>query len=536
MRRIVIVSMVVILLALHASVSGTPAQASVPTRVPFQGLLLDSGGTPVTGVVSLEFELFDALLAGASLWSESHPGIAVVDGVYSVDLGATNPLGAEVFTDGTAFLEITVDGETLVPRQQMLAVPYAAVAEEAKRVAGVPETVLASLWEHVNYDGGGPPNDDPEEGVADVDGDGIPNFLDPDNDGDSVSDIDEVANGTPINLVSPGITGTTPSTLRVFEDTSLSVAGFNLGTLTSVTLDGAPITPSNATASGFDLSFPFYTGPGTATIEVTIANGQSTTEIVPVLSIPPTLVEVIPRTGRVGIPITITLTGDDFRSDSTVTIEGQSESFTFVDATELTLSTTPTIEGPNTIEVTNPDGTSDVFEWPVRPVSSHIMFVTSGVYAADFGSIEAADAICQAEADAGSLGGAFKAWLSRAPGSTPPYSPAADLSSNPEGPYILPGIDGGVPGVRVADDWADLTDGSLDEPVGITAIGSVAQVFFTWTGTLDDGTAWTNTCGDWTDTTARGAVGYTGGSGPNWTVTNGAGFCDDVKRFYCIEQ
>ncbi len=536
MRRLLVASTILTLVAVIASVSGVPARASVPTRVPFQGLLLDSGGAPVTAVVSLDFELFDALVAGASLWSESHPGVTVVDGVYSVDLGATNPLDAAVFTDGAAFLEITVDGETLVPRQQMLAVPYAAVADEAKRVTGVPETALASLWEHVNYDGGGPPNDDPEEGTADVDGDGIPNFLDPDNDGDLIPDIEEVANGTPINLVSPTITGTTPSNLRVFEDTSLAVAGFNLGTLTSVTLDGAAITPSNATPTGFDLSFPFYTATGTATIVVTIANGESATEMVPILSIPPTLAEVIPRSGRVGIPITITLSGADFRPDSVVTIEGQSAPFSFVDATELTLTTTPTIEGPNTIEVTNPDGTSDALEWLVRPFSSHILFVTSGRYAADFGSIAAADALCQAEADAARLGGTFKAWLSRAPDSVPPYSPAADLSSNPEGPYIQPGIFGGVPGRVIADDWADLTDGHVDEPVEVTAEGWLRSSSFTWTGTLADGTAWTNTCGDWTDTSARGAVGYTGGSGANWTVTNGAGYCDDLKGFYCLEQ
>jgi len=43
------------------------AYAQVPSQLPFQGLLLDSGGEPVNDAVDLDFELFDALTTGTSL-------------------------------------------------------------------------------------------------------------------------------------------------------------------------------------------------------------------------------------------------------------------------------------------------------------------------------------------------------------------------------------------------------------------------------------------------------------------------------------
>ena len=56
------------------------ALAAMPGEINFQGLLLDSGGEPVNGLVDLDFELFDAASAGTSLWSESQPDVSVLAG------------------------------------------------------------------------------------------------------------------------------------------------------------------------------------------------------------------------------------------------------------------------------------------------------------------------------------------------------------------------------------------------------------------------------------------------------------------------
>ena len=104
----------------------TPAAfAQVPGRVSFQGLLLDSGGQPVNGATNLAFALFAAPTGGSPLWTESHPGTSVIDGIYDVQLGSITPLTPSVLAGSTRYLEVTVSGETLAPRRPLLSVPYA---------------------------------------------------------------------------------------------------------------------------------------------------------------------------------------------------------------------------------------------------------------------------------------------------------------------------------------------------------------------------------------------------------------------------
>ena len=98
-----------------------PAVGSVPGQLSFQGLLLDAGGQPVTGSADLDFALFATATGGTALWSESHTGVAVQDGVYQVSLGATTPLTPALLAGGSLHLEISVDGNTLAPRQRLLA-------------------------------------------------------------------------------------------------------------------------------------------------------------------------------------------------------------------------------------------------------------------------------------------------------------------------------------------------------------------------------------------------------------------------------
>jgi len=165
------------------------AGGTVPGQVNFQGLLIDGGGAPVTGVVDLVVTLYDAETGGSALWSELHDDVPVQDGVYDLALGSTTPLTAVDLSGGTVYLEVEVDGETLQPRQRLLAVPYALHAETSDELNGLAGGYFTELIEHSNFDGGGPSNLDPKEGLTDIDSDGVANFIDPDNDG--ASDEDE---------------------------------------------------------------------------------------------------------------------------------------------------------------------------------------------------------------------------------------------------------------------------------------------------------------------------------------------------------
>ena len=111
-------------------------------------------------------------------------------------------------------LLVVVDAETLTPRQRLVAVPYALEAESANNVGGVGATFVSEVFEHFAFDGAEPPNDDPSEGLGDADGDGIANFVDPDNDNDGISDASEVSAGTDINLVTPVVSSSLLSTPR----------------------------------------------------------------------------------------------------------------------------------------------------------------------------------------------------------------------------------------------------------------------------------------------------------------------------------
>ena len=104
------------------------AQTPVGTAFTYQGQL-KQGGVPFTGMASMVFDLYDAPTGGNWLGSYSEvpppiPWVDVVDGLFTVTLD----FGSGVFTGQVCWLEITVDGTPLTPRQQLTAVPYATYA------------------------------------------------------------------------------------------------------------------------------------------------------------------------------------------------------------------------------------------------------------------------------------------------------------------------------------------------------------------------------------------------------------------------
>ena len=117
------------LTAVMALVLLATAPDAAPPRIPHQGIVLDSAGHPLTGPVALQFDLFESAGSTTSLWSETHPSVALVDGVYSVELGDTTPLNALLLDGAERWLEVRVNGEVLAPRQRLLSVPYALRAQ-----------------------------------------------------------------------------------------------------------------------------------------------------------------------------------------------------------------------------------------------------------------------------------------------------------------------------------------------------------------------------------------------------------------------
>ena len=100
------------------------------TTINYQGRLADSGGTPINGAVGMDFSFYDSDADGSLLWGpESHTGVPVSDGLFVVQLGSKTSGGipTSVLT-GDIWLEITVSGETLSPRELIRSVPIAGMA------------------------------------------------------------------------------------------------------------------------------------------------------------------------------------------------------------------------------------------------------------------------------------------------------------------------------------------------------------------------------------------------------------------------
>lgn len=114
-----------------ANKSTTLAMPSIPNKISYQGILTMSSGMPAAdGNYDLKFELFDTASNGISLWSETHTGVVVSKGTFSVLLGAVTPL-TEIFYK-PLWVEITaVAGPGIIspivfsPRTELASVPYA---------------------------------------------------------------------------------------------------------------------------------------------------------------------------------------------------------------------------------------------------------------------------------------------------------------------------------------------------------------------------------------------------------------------------
>jgi hypothetical protein len=106
---------------------------AVPGLSNYQGKLLHNGAAVTTDTpISMTFKLFieESDTGGSPVWMESQ-AVDVVDGIYAVKLGAVNPFDSSLFDDPNReyWLEVTVNGEVLSPRQRFTSVPFAFNAE-----------------------------------------------------------------------------------------------------------------------------------------------------------------------------------------------------------------------------------------------------------------------------------------------------------------------------------------------------------------------------------------------------------------------
>gem|GEM_PF-1377827 len=114
--------------------------AEVPRLMSYQGMLTGTDGMPTAGSHDLRFRIYSGAQEDAEiLWEESHTGVEVLDGVFSVVLGSLTAMGDDLFDSGELWLGVKVDSDPeMSPRTRITPVPWAmraGVADMALRVS-----------------------------------------------------------------------------------------------------------------------------------------------------------------------------------------------------------------------------------------------------------------------------------------------------------------------------------------------------------------------------------------------------------------
>ena len=103
------------------AVSTGIANAGGGTALTYQGRLLDAG-VPANGTFNVDFSLWDHSAGGIQVGSTiSFISLPISDGLFTVQLD----FGANAFDNAERWLEISVDGVPLTPRQPITRAPYA---------------------------------------------------------------------------------------------------------------------------------------------------------------------------------------------------------------------------------------------------------------------------------------------------------------------------------------------------------------------------------------------------------------------------
>ena len=117
---------------LAIALGATMARAQVPQLISYQGVLADNAGQLVTdGNYDITFRIFDSVTGGSALHDETHVGVPVSKGGFSVLIGSVpgDPLVLPFTVPYWLEIQVAPDASPLSPRIQLVSAPYAQTAE-----------------------------------------------------------------------------------------------------------------------------------------------------------------------------------------------------------------------------------------------------------------------------------------------------------------------------------------------------------------------------------------------------------------------
>jgi len=122
MRKVLCLSVIVLIVAAMVS------DAAIPRKVDYQGRLMDKNSKPVDGAKSMVFALYDVAVGGTALYIETQ-SVTVAKGIFNVTIGSVTPI-PDIEAENV-WLQVTVEGEVLSSRKQLVTVPFAFAADHA---------------------------------------------------------------------------------------------------------------------------------------------------------------------------------------------------------------------------------------------------------------------------------------------------------------------------------------------------------------------------------------------------------------------
>ena len=117
---------------------------SLAPMMSYQGRLTNATGQPLNGTYSFRFRLFQASTGGTAVYTETKD-IAVADGLFDTSIGPSTIM-ADMRPEWLAhplWLDVTINGEVLEPRQQLLGAPYAFTLMPGAVISSTLSTTLA---------------------------------------------------------------------------------------------------------------------------------------------------------------------------------------------------------------------------------------------------------------------------------------------------------------------------------------------------------------------------------------------------------
>jgi hypothetical protein len=129
MKRLVLFLLMVPLLP---GLPGPYGLGQVSNVLTHQGLLTNSSGAPLEGYFDLTFSLYQTSAGGTALWTETHTGVPVQKGTFSVRLGSITPFTGVAF-DQQLYLGFALGANPeMSPRSALTSTPSAFVAQDAR--------------------------------------------------------------------------------------------------------------------------------------------------------------------------------------------------------------------------------------------------------------------------------------------------------------------------------------------------------------------------------------------------------------------